>query len=177
VDLGDPRQFERAYRAHSARVTAAARRILGDSAAAEDVAQEVFMRLWQRPELYDVRRGSLAAFLSVMARSRALDRHRAEGAHERARQRLGALNERLYPVEVEPPAAALERTAESEELQRALLKLPAAQRETIALAYGRELNSREIAGLMHVGRATARSRLRLGIGKLRAELGATQRAA
>ena len=177
MDLGDPRQFELAYRAHSRRVAAAARRVLGDPAAAEDVAQEVFMRLWQRPELYDGRRGSLAAFLSVMARSRALDRHRANGAVERARQRLATAHERLQPTEVEAPAAAVERRAAVEELQRALMKLPPAQRETIALAYGRELNSREIAELMHVGRATARSRLRLGIGKLRAELAPEQRAA
>jgi RNA polymerase sigma-70 factor (ECF subfamily) len=177
VDLGDPRQFELAYRAHSRRVAAAARRVLGDQAAAEDVAQEVFMRVWQRPELYDDTRGSLAAFLSVMARSRALDRHRANGAVDRARQRLVMVNERLQPTEVESPAVAVERRAEAEELHHALQKLPPAQRETIALAYGRELNSREIAQVMHVGRATARSRLRLGIGKLRAELAPERRAA
>jgi DNA-directed RNA polymerase specialized sigma24 family protein len=51
------------------------------------------------------------------------------------------------------------------------MKLPSAQRETIQLAYGRELNSEQVAQITHVGRATARSRLRLGLGKLRAELG------
>jgi RNA polymerase sigma-70 factor, ECF subfamily len=170
MDLTDPRQFEYAYHEHSGRVRSAAQRILSDAGAAEDVAQEVFIRLWQRPHLFDPSRGSLAALLSVMARSRALDRLRADGAAERARDRLAEV-QAFEPASVEGPAEALERRAENAELRGALLRLPAAQRETIELAYGRELTSAEIARLMHVGRATARSRLRLGIGKLRADLG------
>lgn len=176
MDLGDPREFELAYRTHARRVAAAARRVLGDPVAAEDVAQEVFMRLWERPQLYDAARGSLAAFLSVMARSRALDRHRAESAHERARGRLADV-EALRPVEEEPASARLERSAERERLQHALLMLPKAQRETVALVYGHELNSAQVARLTGVGRATARSRLRLGLGKLRTELASERQAA
>lgn len=176
MDLGDPRQFDLAYRAHARRVAAAARRVLGDPVAAEDVAQEVFMRLWERPHLYDPRRGSLAAFLSVMARSRALDRHRAESALDRARLRFADV-EAFKPVAAEPAQDELERRDERERLRQALLRLPHTQRQTVALAYGRELNSAEIARVMHVGRATARSRLRLGLGKLRADLGLEREAA
>ena len=170
MDLSDPRQFEEAYRTHAVRVRSAAQRVLSDSAAAEDVAQEVFVGLWQRPHLFDPARGSLAAFLSVMARSRALDRIRADGALDRARERLAAV-QAIAPVAHDGPVEALLRHDRREELRHALLRLPPAQRETITLAYGRELNSAEIAARMHVGRATARSRLRLGLGKLRAELG------
>ena len=171
MNLGDPRQYELAYRAHRQRVRAAAQRVVADAATAEDVTQEVFLRLWLRPDLFDERRGSLAAFLCVMARSRALDRIRAEGALDRARHRL-AEHRVLEPVTEEEPAAALIREDDRGELRRALLKLPAAQREAIALAYGRGLNSVEISRRTSVGRATVRSRLRLGIGKLRAELAA-----
>src|SRR3954447_13273676 len=87
MDLSDPRQFETAYREHAARVRLAAQRVLADASAADDVAQEVFIRLWQRPHLFDPTRGSLAALLSVMARSRALDRLRADGAAGRASRR------------------------------------------------------------------------------------------
>jgi RNA polymerase sigma-70 factor (ECF subfamily) len=170
MDLSDPRQFENAYRQHAARVRSAAQRVLADASAADDVAQEVFIRLWQRPHLFDPTRGSLAALLSVMARSRALDRLRADGAAGRARDRLGEI-QAFEPATVEGPAEALDRRAGNAELRGALLRLPAAQRETIQLAYGRELSSAEIARLTHVGRATARSRLRLGLGKLRADLG------
>lgn len=141
-----------------------------DAGTAEDVTQEVFLKLWLRPELFDSKRGSLAAFLCVMARSRALDRLRAEGALDRACGRL-AEHRALEPVTSEEPVAALVRSDEREELRRAMLKLPAAQREALALAYGREMNSVEIARRTHVGRATARSRLRLGLGKLRSDLG------
>ena len=170
MDLGDPRQFELAYSAHRRRVRAAAQRIVLDAATAEDVTQEVFLKLWLRPELFDARRGSLAAFLCVMARSRALDRIRADGALDRAHVRLGE-HTALAPATVEEPVAELVRHDEREALRHALLRLPVAQREAVTLAYGRGLNSVEIARRTHVGRATARSRLRLGLGKLRADLG------
>jgi RNA polymerase sigma-70 factor (ECF subfamily) len=169
VNLSDPRQFERAYKEHIARVRKAASRVLSDPVAAEDVAQEVFVRLWQRPQLFDPRRGSLAAFLSVMARSRALDRLRADGALERARDRLGTA-QAVGPVAADGPAEALARSEERLELGAALRRLPPAQRETVVLAYGGELTSAEIARRMNCGRATARSRLRLGLGKLRTDL-------
>jgi RNA polymerase sigma-70 factor, ECF subfamily len=170
MDLSDPRQFEQAYREHAARVRSAAQRVLADPSAADDVAQEVFIRLWQRPHLFDPARGSLAALLSVMARSRALDRLRADGAAVRARDRLAEV-QAFEPASVEGPEDALERHAANAELHGALLRLPPAQRRTVELAYGGELNSAEIARITHVGRATARSRLRLGLTKLRADLG------
>src|SRR5689334_9497064 len=170
MDLSDPRDFDLAYRSHVTRVRRAAQRVLSDPGAAEDVAQDVFIRLWQRPALFDPARGSLAALLSVMARSRALDRLRADGAADRARDRLAEV-EAFAPATVEGPEEALDRRARNAELRTALKTLPPAQRETIELAYSRELNSAQIAQITHVGRATARSRLRLGIGKLRAQLG------
>jgi RNA polymerase sigma-70 factor, ECF subfamily len=173
LDLADPKQFDLAYRAHQRRVRAAAQRVLADATTAEDVAQEVFLKLWLRPELFDARRGSLAAFLCVMARSRALDRLRADGAQDRARGRL-AEHRALEPASTESPVAALERRDDREELRRALLRLPYAQREALTLAYGRDMSSVEIARRTHVGRATARSRLRLGLGKLRADLAAPE---
>jgi RNA polymerase sigma-70 factor (ECF subfamily) len=177
LDLGDPRQFDEAFRANERRVRAAAQRVVVDAGAAEDVTQEVFLKLWQRPELFDSRRGSLAAFLCVMARSRALDKLRAEGALDRARGRLAEHFAVFEPAVAEEPVAALLRRDEHEELRGAMLRLPAAQREAVSLAYGREMNSVEIARRTHVGRATARSRLRLGLGKLRADLGQERQAA
>ena len=175
LDFRDPKQFDIAYRAHHRRVRAAAQRVVLDASTAEDVTQEVFLKLWLRPELFDGRRGSLAAFLCVMARSRALDRLRSDGALDRARTRLAEHRAVLEPANIEEPVAALMRHDEREELRGALLKLPAAQREAITLAYGRELNSVEIARRTHVGQATARSRLRLGLTKLRADLGGPER--
>src|SRR4051812_49816744 len=108
MDLSDPREFEKAYRQHAARVRSSAQRVLADASAADDVAQEVFIRLWQRPHLFDPTRGSLAALLSVMARSRALDRLRADGAAGRARERL-AEGQAFEPAAVQGPQQALQR--------------------------------------------------------------------
>jgi RNA polymerase sigma-70 factor (ECF subfamily) len=177
LNLRDPADFSSAYRAHQRRVRAAAQRVVIDAGAAEDVTQEVFLKLWQRPELFDQRRGSLAAFLCVMARSRALDRLRADGALDRARGRLAEQFAVFEPTVSEEPVAALIRRDESEELGQAMRRLPAAQREALTLAYGGEMNSVEIARRTHVGRATARSRLRLGLGKLRADLDGPERQA
>src|SRR3954467_13430223 len=177
MDFRDPEQFAVAYRAHHRRVRDAAQRVVIDGATAEDVTQEVFLKLWLRPELYDGRRGSRPAFLCVMARSRALDRLRADCAFDRARNRLGEHHAALEPANVEEPVAALVRRDGGGERRRGLMKLPPTEREAITLAYGREMNSVEIARRTHVGRATARSRLRLGLTKLRADLATPERQA
>src|SRR3954454_1282303 len=109
MDFRDPDQFELAYRTHRRRVRAAAQRVVVDGPTAEDVTQEVFLKLWLRPELFDGKRGSLAAFLCVMARSRALDRLRADGALDRARNRRPPHHAVLEPANVEEPVAALVR--------------------------------------------------------------------
>src|SRR4051812_20350290 len=73
MDLADPRTFSRIYDEHAQGVYGSALRILGNPAQAQDVAQEVFLRLWRRPETFDARRGELGPYLRLMARSRALD--------------------------------------------------------------------------------------------------------
>ena len=77
-NLKDPRQFDDAYRQLAPQAIAAANRVLRDEAAAEDVVQDVFMQLWLRPGSYDARRGPLSAYVTMLARSRALDRWRRE---------------------------------------------------------------------------------------------------
>ena len=82
--LSDPRDFERAYDEHGRSVYAAALRILGSPAQAQDVTQDVFLRLWRKPESFDARRGGLGPYLRLMARSRALDLWREGQAAGRA---------------------------------------------------------------------------------------------
>ena len=83
-DLRDPRAFRRAYEEHSPSMLAAATRVLRDSAAAEDVVQDVFMHLWLKPDTFDASRGSLSSYLTMMARSRAVDRWRTRSVRESA---------------------------------------------------------------------------------------------
>nr|MBA2599132.1 RNA polymerase subunit sigma [Actinomycetota bacterium] len=79
-DLHDPQQFDRAYHEHAAAMLASANRVLRDNAAAEDVVHDVFMHLWRKPESFDPARGTLGSYLTMMARSRALDRWRTRVA-------------------------------------------------------------------------------------------------
>src|SRR5690242_17699575 len=88
MNLRDPAAFERAYDDHHRSVYAAAFRVLGDGAQAQDVVQDVFLKLWRRPEAFDARRGELGGYLRMMARSRALDLWREGQASGRAQDRL-----------------------------------------------------------------------------------------
>src|SRR3954462_7660338 len=76
-ELRDLRKFSETYRKLAPLALASAGRVLRDEAAAEDVVQDVFVQLWLRPDSYDPARGSLASYVSMLARSRALDRWRA----------------------------------------------------------------------------------------------------
>src|SRR3954447_19099509 len=87
MDLSDPAVFARLYDEHAAAVYGSALRVLGNPATAQDVAQDVFLRLWRRPGAFDARRGDLGAYLRLMARSRALHPWGPAAAGGRARGR------------------------------------------------------------------------------------------
>src|SRR4051794_41324429 len=87
-DLGDPQVFQSAFNDNHRAVYAAAFRIVGDAALAQDVVQDVFLRLWRRPGSFDAARGELSTYLRLMARSRALDLLRESQVRGRAADRL-----------------------------------------------------------------------------------------
>ena len=167
--LGDPARLERAYREHRGRALSAAMRVLHDESAAEDVVQEVFTHLWRNPGAFDARRGALSTYISLLARSRALDHWRARAVRNSAQERL-AQSEEAEPRSV---AGAGETTVRREETQAALEALSAVpddQREAVLLAYGGGLTARQIARVRDIPLGTAKSRIRLGLEKARAEL-------
>jgi RNA polymerase sigma-70 factor, ECF subfamily len=170
TDLSRPDAFERVYDQHHRGVYAAAFRILGDGAQAQDVVQDVFLRLWRRPGTFDARRGELGSYLRLMARSRAVDLWREGQALGRASDRLRiavatAGDERVD----ERPAAIAERREDGAGVRAALGRLPSAQREALVLSYWGGLTADEIARRVHVPLGTAKSRIRLGLAKLREE--------
>ena len=100
------------YRLHSRAVYASALAVLRDPGRAEDVTQEVFLRLWRDPGRFDPARGPLGPYLRLMARSRALDLWRSERSGERARERAGLLRERDEAPDHERPDVAAEHDAD-----------------------------------------------------------------
>src|SRR4051812_41939804 len=103
-DLRDTRQFNDAYRRLAPLALASANRVLRDEAAAEDVVQDVFVQLWIRPDSYNPARGSLASYVSMLARTRALDRWRSRNARQSAVDRA----EEGARVVTEPAESAAE---------------------------------------------------------------------
>src|SRR3954463_16797752 len=84
-DLADPTEFSRVYDEHARSVYGAALRILGSPAQAQDVAQDVFLKLWRTPRRFDPGRGELGSYLRLMARMRALPvLHEGQGGGRRA---------------------------------------------------------------------------------------------
>src|SRR4051795_12946431 len=123
MDLRDPEQFSRAYDEHHRSVYAAAQRVLGDHALAGDVVQDVFLRLWRRPQAFDARRADLGTYLRLMARSRAVDLWREGQSRGRASDRLKLVVGDEEPRGPERPDDALERSADRASVRAALREL------------------------------------------------------
>jgi RNA polymerase sigma-70 factor (ECF subfamily) len=171
MDLSDAATFARAYDEHAPAVYGTALRVLGNPAAAQDVAQDVFLRVWRRPGGFDPARGDLGAYLRLMARSRALDLWRSAQAGGRATDRLKIASGRDEPRTEEQPAERAELDEHRRRVRAALGALPDAQREAVVLAYWGGLTADEIAARSGVPLGTAKSRVRLGLRRMRDELG------
>jgi RNA polymerase sigma-70 factor (ECF subfamily) len=163
--------FSRAYAELRPRAFSSAMRVLGDAAAAEDVVQDVFLAIWRDPGLYDPSRGSLAGYVAMMARSRAVDRARSLTAARGAVERLGVRDEER-PGDQDGPGEVAARREDRGRVLAAVAKLPALQRDAILLAFGKGLSAAEIADASGVPLGTAKSRLRLGLQKTRDALAA-----
>ena len=169
MDLTDPATFARAFEQHERAVYGAALRILNNPAQAHDVVQDVFLRVWRRPGSFDARRGELGSYLRMMARSRALDLWREGQAAGRASDRLQLVVDGAPPPVEDSPAMAAELAATHDTVIEALQQLPEPQREALVLAYWGGLTAGEIADHEHVPLGTAKSRIRLGLARLRQE--------
>ena len=168
TNLRDPDVYARAYDEHARTVYATAYRVLNDATLAQDVVQDVFLRMWRRPESYDASRGSLATYLRLIARSRAVDVWREHQAAGRATDRLKSETAVVLDLQGDArPAAEAERAAEAAAVRAAVSDLPEPQREAVVLAYWGGLTAEQIAARAGIPLGTVKSRLRLALGKLR----------
>ena len=163
-NLRDPQAFERAYREHRATAFAVAVHVLHDPAAAEDVVQDAFMHLWNRPGSFDHRRGSLRGYIAMVARSRAIDRWRVQSAQESAAERFKAAARARAGGQ---RGRAVDRARAVGTPRLGPRRAAAAQREALLLAFGGGLSMSEIAAAVGVPLGTAKSRVRLGLARLR----------
>jgi RNA polymerase sigma-70 factor (ECF subfamily) len=143
----------------------AANAVLRDPVAADDVVQEVFTELWSRPRGFDPRRGSLATYVTMLARCRALDARRARRTLDAALERAAAAEPRGQTADEPADAAVLAETRTR--ALRAIDRLPPAQRDALLLVFGRGLTIRELAQVTGTPLGTAKSRVRLALSKSR----------
>lgn len=155
---GDDRALCRCYDQYSSFVYGLALRVIGDPRAAEDVTQDVFLHLWERPGAFHPDRGGLRTWLGTLAHRRAVDHVRREEARRRRAVRDAA--QAVCTPDVEEMACAL---VAAERVRAALLTLPDEQREAIELAYFGGKTYREVAVVLGIPEGTAKSRMRLGL--------------
>jgi RNA polymerase sigma-70 factor (ECF subfamily) len=166
---GDEAALREVYREHVGAVNGLALRVLSNEALAEEVVQDVFVRLWEEPDRFDADRGRLRSFLLSMTHSRAVERVRAE---ESLRRRHIAAERQ--PVEVGDDPANLTESRDVEQAVRgALAELPDVQRIPIEMAYFTGLSYREVAVELGEAEGTVKYRIRVGMQKLRAALRTT----
>jgi RNA polymerase sigma-70 factor (ECF subfamily) len=167
VSGGDAVALRALYERCGGRALSVAYRVLGARSEAEDVVQETFVQVWRQAATYDASRGGAMAWITTIARSRALDRLRARSAAERAVVRSGDEPE----VATGPaPAEAAEQREVRERVLAALATLPREQRSAIELAYYEGLSHSEIAARLGDPLGTVKTRVRLGLAKLAALL-------
>lgn len=154
------------YRRHGGAVYGLACRVLSNAAEAEDVAQEVFLRLWNEPDRFDPSRGNLRSYLLTQSHARAVDTIRSLNASRR--REIGDAEKTArasYDLQHEAWDYML-----SDEILRALQALTVDERRAIELAYFEGHTYLKVAEILHEPEGTIKSRIRNGMRRMRSEL-------
>jgi RNA polymerase sigma-70 factor (ECF subfamily) len=155
-----------AYRRHAGAVFGLARRLLADQTMAEEVVQEVFLRLWNDPGRFDPERGTLRSYLLAQTHGRSVDVLRSEGARRQREEREARQTaEGGYDLELE-----VWDMAAAAKVREALSELSLQERLAIELAYFGGFTYREVAERLGEPEGTVKSRIRSGLRRLRVEL-------
>jgi RNA polymerase sigma-70 factor (ECF subfamily) len=159
LKAGDQSAVAQLYDRYSSVVYAVALRVLGDTGAAEDVLQEVFLQLWRNPAAFDAARGTLGSWLAVIARHRAIDF---------LRKRKPETDLEDVIVSVSPDLAReADRSRAAEKVRGVIGAMPPPQRGALEMAYFEGLSHSEIAGKTGEPLGTIKTRIRTGLMTLR----------
>jgi RNA polymerase sigma-70 factor (ECF subfamily) len=155
------------YDRYSRLVFSLAHNVIHDSATAEEIVLDVFTRIWEKASTYRADRAKVSTWLTSITRYRTIDVLRRRGA----RPEQDSIGWADLPLSshphVEGPAPAAELIIERDHLRTALADLPEEQRQVLALAYFQGYTQREIAKVTGQPLGTVKTRIRLGMQKLR----------
>jgi RNA polymerase sigma-70 factor (ECF subfamily) len=164
VAAGDVDAFADLHDALAATVVQVIVRVVRNRHMAEEVAQEVFLAVWQQARSFDPERASARCWLAMLAHRRAVDRVRSEEANRRRLTDQAQRGARDHVIDLD------DHTVAHLDLADALDALPPAQRQAIALIYGHGLSHREAAAALDVPLGTAKGRIRAALASLRPHL-------
>ncbi len=171
ITAGDLAAFETLYGRYATLVYSTSLQVLGDVHAAEDVTQEIFLRIWRRPETYDPGRGRFVSWLLSVTRNRAIDELRTRSRRRRFETDPPEAAESSPDPDAQlDPAAAALVTESRDALVEAMRGLPPEQREAIEMAYFKGMTQTEIADQLRQPLGTVKTRVRLGMQKMRSAL-------
>ena len=165
---GDEAAFDAVYDQVTAPVFGLIRRVLRDSAQAEEVAQGALLEVWRTAERFDPARGTAVTWVMTIAHRRAVDRVRSAAAETERAARAAAARLAASADEV---AEAAETSLEAERVRRCLGGLTEVQRQSITLAYYSGYTYPQVASALGVALGTVKTRIRGGLKRLRDCLG------
>jgi RNA polymerase sigma-70 factor (ECF subfamily) len=164
VQSKDPHAFATLYDRHGRAAYSLAYRMMGEPHVAEDLVQEAFLKLWRGASSYRPERGSVRTWLLAIVHNRAIDQLRSSASRRRTQEKVEASAPRFQPSEAFKESW---RNAQREQIREAFKTLPQEQVEVLELAYFGGYTRKEIAGLLGLPLGTVKSRMRLGLKKMR----------
>ena len=162
----DQAALAEAYRRHAGAVFGLARRLLVEPALAEEIVQEVFLRLWHDPARYDPERGTMRSYLLTQTHGRSVDLLRAD-VSRRNREERDARRTAEAGADIEREVWDL---TTAQHVRDSLATLPPDERTAIELAYWGGYTYREVAARLDQPEGTIKSRIRAGLSRLRQDL-------
>jgi RNA polymerase sigma-70 factor, ECF subfamily len=166
LNAGDPHAMRFLYERYARRVHSVAQRVCRDKSLAEEAVQEAFLTLWREFSRYDPARGTFPAWLLTVVHHKAVDAVRREHTARRIHQTVGSSADGELPAGPGADEAALESVFAGQ-VRAAVHRLPRRQRQTLLLAYYGGYTHREISELVEVPLGTVKSRMSLGVQRLR----------
>lgn len=167
IQGGDQDALNTLYRRHSALLRTVISRVVNNDQDTDDTVQDVLLGIWQGCAGYDETKGKALGWIVTLARRRAIDRVRRRQAYHRAEERnrleVQAMPEATYISAADDADSGVR----AEAMKRILATLPEAQRTALEMAFYRGLSQREIARELNVPLGTIKTRLELGVRKVR----------